>query len=457
MYAFLLDFEKTSGLYGDQGTFFMSTSQDDAFGNYHPMGSNSIYLKATSVSCDGCAVIENATCAPPGTVEPSTTAVSTVSTGLPTITPGDGGSCTECNSGLQMGTQYYWPSVLSPNPSPSQNIAAVSVQCQNMSNFCMCTESGECFQPFGQSLLAVNLYSFCDGVDPVQCHMYAFLIDFERTSGLYGDQGTFFMSTSQDDAFGNYHPMGSNSLYLKATSVSCDGCVVINNATCAPPGTAVPSTTAVSTVSTGFPTITPGCTQPINTSPLILDTADTDIHHGIPTKSCSTCSSGAAIGNKFYYSSVPSANSENDIESASAHCSNMNQFCMCTESGECFQQMGNTLNAVNFYSFCDGSLTPFPECHMYAFVIDAFDGSSGLIGDNGTVFISTSQIDANGNLLPMGPNSIYLKATAASCRGCAATRGIWTCETPTISGSPVTGEPVTILSDVTFETTEPLP
>ncbi|KAI1692252.1 aggrecan core protein [Ditylenchus destructor] len=179
------------------------------------------------------------------------------------------------------------------------------------------------------------------------------------------------------------------------------------------------STVQETTESTLMPTTSQVCpTQPPNTASLIVDNQDAQVTQtATPVETCTVCSSGLTEGVKNYYTSVTDANPSNDIDSANAQCNDINKFCMCTESGECFTQKGNSLSVVNFFSYCDSA------CHMYALVLDGLDGTSGLTGDQGTNFTSTDQLDGDSNTVPMSSGSVYLKAVSVSCNGCPAIKG----------------------------------
>ncbi|KAI1698753.1 hypothetical protein Ddc_18931 [Ditylenchus destructor] len=69
------------------------------------------------------------------------------------------------------------------------------------------------------------------------------------------------------------------------------------------------------------------------------------------------------------------------------------------------------------------------QCHMYAVVNDTMDGTSGLRGDQGTTWVSTSQLNSSepSGYSKMSAESPYLQATSVSCAGCALLKPSPTC------------------------------
>jgi len=98
---------------------------------------------------------------------------------------------------------------------------------------------------------------------------------------------------------------------------------------------------------------------------------------------------------------------------------------MCVEGGECFDARNDAdLLTVIVYPYCEGT-----DCHMYAVVIDAVDGSKQLFGDKGSSYDSLTMVDTDSSLKPMGAGSPYLKPVAIGCNGCPNVKSL-TCAGP---------------------------
>ncbi|KAI1713389.1 hypothetical protein Ddc_11943 [Ditylenchus destructor] len=116
--------------------------------------------------------------------------------------------------------------------SPSENEEIeVTAECVDMRRFCMCTESGQCYTQSGNGLRSVAFTPFCDGGG---CHFYA-LVNAESDAGLQGDQANIFRARDQLEADGSPRRPSSDSIYLKAKSVSCNGCSALQSVSCSGP------------------------------------------------------------------------------------------------------------------------------------------------------------------------------------------------------------------------------
>ncbi|KAI1709428.1 hypothetical protein DdX_11215 [Ditylenchus destructor] len=117
---------------------------------------------------------------------------------------------------------------------------ALTIHCDDRTKFCMCTENGECFG-FVDTNLEVQMHALCERVDPnlpLECHMYAVVIDVinqSKNKDLVGDRSSIFHSASQWNG-NSLLPIGINSPYLRAVSVSCDGCSIIKPTPVCHPG-----------------------------------------------------------------------------------------------------------------------------------------------------------------------------------------------------------------------------
>ncbi|KAI1719156.1 hypothetical protein DdX_06284 [Ditylenchus destructor] len=121
-----------------------------------------------------------------------------------------------------------------------------------------------------------------------------------------------------------------------------------------------------------------------------------------------------------FYEMVATSDPAQNTAPVDFQCTNQGNFCLCTEDGECFMQLGMTLSNVQLEPFCDTN-----GCHTYALVIDQGSGNNGLMGDMGTTWLSSSQFDpATGNAMPLG-SPPYLRVASIGCNGCAPIRGFF--------------------------------
>lgn len=137
-----------------------------------------------------------------------------------------------CNCGASQSQFVYTTNLPSPVLQQTTNNEFI-LSCQNPSSSpCVCDEDGECFTPFGavtdsQSPFGTFIIApFCDaGV----CHVYVGVF-----CATFGDPNSGVRSTTTGNQFtcadftqGSmiYVPVGENSPYIKASSVSCRGCI----------------------------------------------------------------------------------------------------------------------------------------------------------------------------------------------------------------------------------------
>uniref|UniRef100_A0A915E9Q0 Uncharacterized protein n=1 Tax=Ditylenchus dipsaci TaxID=166011 RepID=A0A915E9Q0_9BILA len=181
------------------------------------------------------------------------------------------------------------------------------------------------------------------------------------------------------------------------------------------PPTTVAITLSTLLASTATPTPANQCQpQPASTASVIFNTADNQIAKD--SASIATCSCTNPLSKAFYNSISDPNPFGSAVGAITLTCNDINQFCMCTESGECFTQTGDSLQAVLVYPFCQST-----DCHMYAVVSDALDGSVTMQGDISTSYISNSQCtDSSCSAFKDFPDSAYLKPVSAGCDGCAS-------------------------------------